>query len=156
MLRFRKKKHTFLKIMLLLIAACALGVGAGYVSIRYNVFPFLSRGEQPRPVPTEESAILPTYEPPEYISTMEQEREPAATPTPTEEAKTEQKDEYLVREDAGEATLFSVSPDGALLRLYTLPINLNALKKEDRQQLVNGIRVENKQELAMLIEDFGS
>lgn len=149
---YEKKRHRILKISLILIFSAAVGIALGYASVRYESFPFLN-DKILSPIPEETKAPDKAIEPePVYTNVVENEvlksesTEIAESVNPT----------FLVQAENNKVFLYKVLPDGTKNIEQTLPININALRNEDKKLLEKGINVENKQQLASILEDFGS
>lgn len=153
-----RKKHSFLKLTAILIFSAAAGMFLGYASVRFKSFPFYEKLNNPSPKAKEEEQIqLPSYEP-IYTNLTENNEIPKEdpVPTPTEVPAESTSTDYIVRCEADRVYLFKVATDGTITPEYTLPININSLKEEDKKLLYSGINIKSKQELASLLEDFGS
>ena len=61
---------------------------------------------------------------------------------------------YIVRDKDGKVTIFNVLDDGVEEEIEQTEIYTEYLPEEDRNNIINGIRVNTKQELNQLIENF--
>lgn len=149
---YEKKKHRILKISLILIFSAAAGIALGYASVRYENFPFLNN-KILSPISEETKVPVKTTEPePVYTNVIENN---VAKSESTEIAESV-KPIFLVQAENNKVFLYKVLPNGTKNIEQTLPINVNALRNEDKKLLEKGINVENKQQLASVLEDFGS
>ena len=151
---YPKKKHKILKLSLILIFSAAIGMFLGYASVRYENIPFLSGiNSSSEPEKAEIPVEIPAPEP-IYTNLTENntiERDSTATAVPDDD-----KPGFTVKSDGSKVYLYKVLASGETKVEQTLPINLNALKNEDKKLLSEGINIKNKQELASILEDFGS
>lgn len=147
----KRKKHVALKLFLIILISGSLGMAAGYASIRYKSLPhlgniYLTQTKEPIAENTSVTAE------PVYATQGKTEAEitQSASPLPAS------LDEYIVKADEKTVSLFKITQNGTVHFEYTLPINLNALPEKEQKILKEGISVKNKQELASVIEDYGS
>lgn len=64
---------------------------------------------------------------------------------------------YILKEFNGKAAVYKKEDDASLkLEYYVNQIDPKTLREEDRKRLSEGIAAASKQEIAALIEDFGS
>ena len=61
---------------------------------------------------------------------------------------------YIVRDKDGKVTIFNVLDDGVEEQIEQTDISTEYLPEEDKNNIINGIRVNTKQELNQLIENF--
>ena len=75
---------------------------------------------------------------------------------PSASAPPENNHDYLVIATNETVQLYLLTENGETVYAKDLPISLSALMPEDRQQLLDGIILGSEEELAFLLEDFGS
>ena len=156
---YEKKKHKFLKISLILIFSAAFGMVLGYASVRYENFPFFNHSLS-SPAPKSENIPVEIPDPEPIFTNITENNtiinDEESTESTSDNNKAEEKSGFVVMAEGSKVFLYKISPDGEKNIEQTLPINLNALRNEDKKLLTEGISVKNKQELASILEDFGS
>lgn len=147
-----KKRFSFLKLAIILLFASLLGVFLGYISVRSRGFHNNKGISYPKEekITNEEVTVLPEYVPlPANTAPTDSEAEDAINLPPEDT-------DYIVKVNENKVCLFKRNESGVYVPETELPINLNALKEDDRNLFKKGIPVKTKQELASVLEDFGS
>ena len=141
----RKRKRSFAYFLILFLCAFSVGLGIGYGSIRMG---YMGNGQE-EPVVTE--APEKTAEPDrQAVAQVAEEPVISETPVPVKMPG------FLVKEESGRVCVFVLDEEERPRFSHNLSIELDALREEDRQLFREGIRINTKEELYSLMEDFGS
>ena len=153
---YTKKKHKVLKVLSILIFSGLIGGFIGYQSVRNEDFPFYEKINQN----TENKEQYEKQFYPEdsqegiYTSLSENSKIDKGTSEPSPAPPS--KPTYTVKTENSKVYLFKTDESGNVLEKQPLPINLNSLLEEDKKLLAEGIKISKKEELASVLEDFGS
>lgn len=153
---YTKKKHKVLKVLSILIFSGLIGGFIGYQSVRNEDFPFYEKINQN----TENKELYEKQFYPEdsqegiYTSLSENNKIDKGTSEPSPAPPS--KPTYTVKTENSKVYLFKTDESGNVLEKQPLPINLNSLLEEDKKLLAEGIKISKKEELASVLEDFGS
>lgn len=153
---YARKKHKFLKILSIFIISGLAGGFLGYQSVKNEDFPFYDKINQNTENKEQyEKQFYPEASQEDiYTSLSENNKldEAASEPMPALPSKPT----YTVKTENAKVYLFKTDESGNILEKQPLPINLNSLLDEDKKLLTQGIKISKKEELASVLEDFGS
>lgn len=80
---------------------------------------------------------------------------PTMTSTPTPPTPTpSHKEAFLLKSYMGKLAVYKVGKNNEVTLSYVLEVPIDLLPEADKTKLENGIKVENEDELLLLIEDF--
>ncbi len=144
----RKRKRRGLYFLILFLCAFAIGMGIGYGGVKMNLWQQETEAvpeQSPQDLQPLQTKETPAPDKPASVNLVT-EAEPLDNPESS----------YFVVEEAGRVCVFTVDETGQMRFSHNLSIELDDLRPEDRQLFATGIRIETKQELLALMEDFGS
>lgn len=148
--RRRRGKGIFL-LLLAFLCAVAVGLGIGYAGVKLELIPNkIDAQPEPTATPLPLGSAAPTTIPEEENAAVS-----LSTIVP-EEPESLYRSGFLVKAEDGDVCIFKIEPDGTTVYSHKIPVELSALRSEDKKRFLNGIHVENQQELLELVEDFSS
>lgn len=145
MYRIQRKRRGFLFYVLIFLGAFAVGLGAGYGSIK------VQQSRRSEELNMQEEAVMPYA-----ASDSAADDRPASVvlelsePTPPPQAR------YFVAESDGTVCVFTLDSEGVQRFSHKLSIVLEALPAVDQKLFEEGIYLYSEQELLELTEDFSS
>ncbi len=148
-----RRKRGKIWLVLLFFCAVAVGLGIGYAGAKIHTLPPKIEAV---PKTAEESAPSAQANTPQPMPSDNGSAVSLTTTVPNDTPQLPAKEGYFVQTVDDKVYVFKINPDGSTVYSQTLPVELGDLPQSDKDKLSAGIYLENKTELAELMEDYSS